>query len=249
NATMTLPDTPRLSDLATVAGGRLRGDDRPFAGVAFDSRRLHDDDVFFALHGEHADGHEHVQRAAALGAAAAVVEHRCDAALAQIEVEDTLQALQQAGAAWRQMFDGPVVGITGSNGKTTVRRMLTAILEQRFAPVLASEGNFNNHLCVPLTLLRLRREHNSAVIEMGANHRGEIELLAGLAQPGIGVITNAGDAHLEGFGSRDGVARAKGELYEQLGANAIAVINADDIYAAQWADTAAHCQRLYFALD
>src|SRR5699024_2781986 len=117
------------------------------------------------------------------------------------------------------------------------------------APVLASAGNFNNHLGVPLTLLRLRREHNSAVIEMGANHAGEIELLAGLARPGIGLITNAGDAHLEGFGSRDGVARAKGELYEQLAAGATAIINADDVYARQWTTTAAHCRRLYFALD
>src|SRR5699024_8575130 len=161
----------------------------------------------------------------------------------------TLQALQDAGAAWRALFDGPLVGITGSNGKTTVRRLLTAVLAQRFAPVLASEGNFNNHLGVPLTLLGLRRGHASAVIEMGANHAGEIELLARLARPGVGVITNAGDAHLEGFGSRDGVARAKGELYEQLGADATAIINADDAYAGQWTSTADHCRRLYFSLD
>lgn len=248
SSALTLPATPRLSDLAAAATGRLHGTDRSFAGVGIDTRRLQRGDVFVALHGAQADGHAHVAQAADGGAAAAVVERRVDAALAQIEVIDTQQALQQAGAAWRQRFDGPVVGITGSNGKTTVRRMLTAILAQRFAPVLASSGNFNNHLGVPLTLLRLRREHNAAVIEMGASHAGEIDMLAGLTQPTVGLITNAGDAHLEGFGSRDGVARAKGELYQQLAVGATAIINADDVYASQWTQTAAHCRRLYFSL-
>lgn len=249
NTLTHMPDTPRLSDLAAAASGQLHGEDCAFHGVGIDTRRLSLGDVFFALHGERADGHAHVDQAAKLGATAAVVEHVSSTAIPQIEVSDTQQALQHAGAVWRALFDGPVVGITGSNGKTTVRRMLTAVLAERFGPVLASKGNFNNHLGVPLTLLCLRRSHASAVIEMGANHAGEIDMLAGLARPTVGVVTNAGDAHLEGFGSRDGVARAKGELYEQLDPGAIAIINADDAYAEQWADTATHCRRLYFSLD
>src|SRR5690625_4347184 len=145
NAQPHLPEMPRLSDLARAAGGRLHGQDRAFDSVGIDTRRLQSGGVFFALHGEQADGHAHVPQAAEHGAAAAVVEQVTDAPVAQIVVADTLQALQDAGAAWRTLFDGPLVGITGSNGKTTVRRLLTAVLAQRFAPVLASEGNFNNH--------------------------------------------------------------------------------------------------------
>lgn len=244
-----IPQRPRLSDLAVVAQGVLHGADQAFAGVGIDARRLAAGEVFFALHGERADGHAHIGQAAEAGAPGAVVEQVADTSIAQIEVSNTQQALQTAGAAWRALFDGPVVGITGSNGKTTVRRMVTAVLAEQLGPVLASTGNFNNHLGVPLTLLGLRHNHASAVIEMGANHIGEIEVLAGWARPTIGVITNAGDAHLEGFGSRDGVARGKGELYEQLRADGVAVINADDAYAGQWRETAAHCRRLCFSLD
>jgi len=243
-----MPATPRLSDLARAANGRLHGADQDFADVGIDTRRLAEKDVFFALQGNH-DGHEHVAQAAALGAAGAVVERLQNAPLAQIQVDNTEQALQQAGAAWRQTFAGPVIGVTGSNGKTTVRRMLAAILAQCRAPVLASSGNFNNHLGVPLTLLGLRAHHASAVIEMGANHAGEITALSHLVQAQVAVVTNAGDAHLEGFGSRAGVARAKGEIYAALAPGASAIINADDAYAEQWTATAAHCRRLYFSLD
>lgn len=243
-----IPATPRLSHLAQAAEGQLHGVDQVFATVGIDTRRLAVGDVFVALHGRH-DGHAHVAQAATGGAAGALVERVVEAPLAQIEVTDTQAALQRAGAAWRQAFAGAVVGITGSNGKTTVRRMLTAILEQSLAPVLASAGNFNNHLGVPLTLLGLRAGHASAVLEMGANHAGEIEQLTRLVRPRVGVITNAGDAHLEGFGSRHGVARGKGELYAQLAPDAVAVINADDTYAGQWQGTAAHCHQLMFSLD
>src|SRR5699024_4389662 len=243
------PETPWLGDLAQAARGRLHGPDRTFDGVTIDTRRLRPGAVFFALQGANSNGHDHVAGAAAAGAAGAVVERRLDAPLSQIEVTDTQVALQQAGAAWRQGYQGPVVGITGSNGKTTVRRMVTAILTHHATPVLASRENFNNHLGVPLTLLELHHDHTAAVVELGANHAGEIENLAQLAQPTIGLITNAGDAHLEGFGSLDGVARAKGELYEQLAPGSTAIINADDDYAEQWARTAHHCRQLSFSLD
>lgn len=251
-ALLDMPTSARLAELARAADGRLHGADHAFASVGIDTRKLAAGAVFFALHGKH-DGHDYVARAAELGAAGAVVERIVAVDLPQIEVADTQFALQQAGAAWRQAFTAPVVGITGSNGKTTVCRMLSAILGQKsptqnLAPVLASAGNFNNHLGVPLTLLGLRKTHNSAVIEMGANHAGEIDSLSRMARPRVGVITNAGDAHLEGFGSRDGVARAKGEIYARLASDGVAVINADDAYAGQWTATAAHCRRLYFSL-
>src|SRR5699024_3849160 len=171
-----LPTTAYLRHLAQAADGRLHGDDQPFEAVAIDTRKLTTGAVFFALHGEH-DGHDYVAHAEQQGAAAAVVDHVVDVDLPQIVVADTQLALQRAARAWRLAFAGPVVGITGSNGKTTVRRMLSAILGHgghALAPVLASTGNFNNHLGVPLTLLGLRARHASAVVEMGANHAGEI---------------------------------------------------------------------------
>ena len=141
-----------------------------------------------------------------------------------------------------------MIGITGSSGKTTTKQIVAAMMAAR-GPVLATEGNLNNHIGVPLTLLKLRAEHATAVIEMGANHAGEIALLAKLAQPQIGIVTQAGDAHLEGFGSREGVAHAKGELFAALGADGLAVINADDAYAPLWKELAGEASMLSFGFS
>lgn len=238
----------RLSDMAEAVDGRLHGADRAFAGVSIDTRTLPANALFFALRGEHTDGHAYVDKAASLGAAGAVVDRVTDSRVPQIEVADTTAALQRAGAAWRQAFPGTVVGITGSNGKTSVKEMLASILREQ-APTLATQGNLNNHLGVPLTLLRLTAGFETAVIEMGASHGGEIAMLCELARPKIGLVTNAGLAHLEGFGSREAVAAAKGELYAHLPDDGIAIINADDAFSEQWSARAAHCQRLYFAYD
>jgi UDP-N-acetylmuramoyl-tripeptide--D-alanyl-D-alanine ligase len=222
-----------LAQFAARCGGELRGADREFAQVLIDSRRVGAGDLFCALPGTRTDGHEFVAQAAAAGAAAALVSRPVDAALAQIVVADVAQGLVQAARAWRGAFHGPLIGVAGSNGKTTTKEMLSAILAQR-GPCLATLGNLNNQLGVPLTLMRLTPQHTSAVIEMGANRAGDVEELACIAAPGIGLITNAGAEHLEGFGSLEGVARAEGEMVAALKSEGTAIINADDPYATLW---------------
>jgi UDP-N-acetylmuramoyl-tripeptide--D-alanyl-D-alanine ligase len=222
-----------LSQFASACHGRLIGADRPFNEVAIDTRTLMPGNLFAALHGERIDGHSFVGAAAAAGAAGALVQRQIDAPLAQIVVANVEQALARAARAARAQFSGPVIGVAGSNGKTTVKEMLAGILSQ-LGPCLATRGNLNNHLGVPMTLLRLDASHRSAVIEMGANRRGDVEQLVQIARPEIGLITNAGAEHLEGFGSLEGAARAEGEMVSGLSASGIAVINGDDAYASLW---------------
>lgn len=233
------------AEIAVLVGGRLVGDDTAVQGVGTDTRSLDTGALFVALRGDHFDGHEFVRRAASLGAAAALVDQESDVALPQIVVDDTMAALQRFAAAWRLRCSAQVFAVTGSNGKTTVKEMLASILRQS-ASVLATRGNLNNHIGVPLTLLELEATHDYAVIELGANHPGEIALLTRLVRPHAGVITNAADAHLEGFGSREGVARAKGELFADLAADGNAVINADDSFASLWAELAGDRRQVTF---
>jgi UDP-N-acetylmuramoyl-tripeptide--D-alanyl-D-alanine ligase len=225
-----------LRDLASFAhssGGVLQGGNAPFAAVTTDTRSLERGSLFVALRGERFDGHEFVAEAASRGAAGAVVGHPVAATIPQVIVPDTLEGLSRFAQAWRRGFRGPVVAVTGSNGKTTVKEMLGAILS-RMGACLVTQGNLNNHIGVPLTLCRLDETHRYAVIEMGANHQHEIAHLAALAAPDVGLVINAGPAHLEGFGSLEGVARGKGEMFQALGVEGVAVINADDRYAAFW---------------
>ncbi|HEX4895274.1 MAG TPA: UDP-N-acetylmuramoyl-tripeptide--D-alanyl-D-alanine ligase [Solimonas sp.] len=220
-----------LSEAATLVQGECRGE-ALFLRVTTDTRQLQPGDLFVALRGERHDGHAYVAQARAAGAVAALVSEWVDVELPQLRVSDTLSGLQALAAGWRARHQLPVVAVTGSNGKTTTKQMLAAVFAVR-GEVLATRGNLNNHIGVPLTLLGLGEQHRTAVIEMGANHAGEIAALTAIARPDVGVITQAGDAHLEGFGSREGVARAKGELFAGL-RNGIAVINADDVYAPLW---------------
>ncbi len=210
----------------------LRGADARYLRVVTDTRAIRPGDLFVALKGERFDAHDFVAEAAGKGAIGALVSRKVDAAVAQLVVPDTLPALQALAASWREDFDLPLIGVTGSNGKTTTKQLLAAVFAAR-GPVLATEGNLNNHIGVPLTLLKIRPEHRTAVVEMGASNPGEIALLASLARPTVAVVTQAGDAHLEGFGTREGVARAKGELFAAL-QQGVAVINADDAYAGLW---------------
>lgn len=235
------------SEIAALVGGRLVGNDTAVQGVGTDTRSLASSALFVALRGERFDGHEFVRRAASLGAVAALVDRQADVPLAQIVVADTLTALQRLAAAWRLRCPARVFAVTGSNGKTTVKEMLSAILRQG-ASALATRGNLNNHIGVPLTLLELESSHDYAVIELGANHPGEIALLTRLVRPNAGVITNAADAHLQGFGSREGVARAKGELFADLAADGNAVINADDHFAPLWAELAGDRRQVTFGM-
>jgi UDP-N-acetylmuramoyl-tripeptide--D-alanyl-D-alanine ligase len=238
----------QLSEAAGLLEARYSGPDVRFAGISTDTRTLAVDNMFFALTGPRFDGHDYLDAAQARGAAAAAVSRPVTTTLPLLQVADTRLALGQLARHWRGRFDIPVVGITGSNGKTTVKEMVTAILGQRGA-VLSTRGNLNNDIGVPLTLAGLAQEHRSAVVEMGANHAGEIAYLARLAQPTVGIVTNAGPAHLEGFGSIEGVARAKGELFAELSGDAVAVINADDHFAELWRGLASGRQVLSFGLQ
>jgi UDP-N-acetylmuramoyl-tripeptide--D-alanyl-D-alanine ligase len=222
-----------LQQFAAAGHGRLIGEDRSFNEVAIDSRKLVAGDLFAALRGQHIDGHDFVEAAAAAGAAGAIVQRRLGLSLPQIVVSDVEMALAEAARAARARFRGPLIGVAGSNGKTTVKEMLAQILS-RLGPCLSTRGNLNNHLGVPMTLLRLNDAHRFAVIEMGANRRGDVEQLVQIARPGIGLITNAGAEHLEGFGSLEGAARAEGEMVAGLSSSGTAVINADDAYASLW---------------
>ena len=227
-----------LSQFAAACHGRLTGADCEFNELVIDSRKISAGDLFAALRGEHTDGHNFVAAAASAGAAGAVVQRRVDAPLAQIVVPNVELAMAHAARAARAQFAGPVIGVAGSNGKTTVKEMLASIMGQ-LGPCLATRGNLNNHLGVPMTLLRLDASHRSAIIEMGANRRGDVEQLVQIARPNIGLITNAGAEHLEGFGSLEGAARAEGEMVAGLPASGVAVINADDAYASLWRSSTA----------
>ena len=235
-----------LSQFCADVGGQLLGADAQWSGVCIDSRKLQPGDLFIALRGEHVDGHDYVAAAAATGAAGALVERPLPAcAMPQVVVANAEQALQQAAVAHRLRFSGPVVAVAGSNGKTTTKEMVRSILARRWQ-VLATRGNLNNHLGVPLTLLSLDATHEAAVIEVGANHPGEVAFLTTLVRPQVGLVTNAGAEHLEGFGSLEGVARAEGELFAGLASSATAIINADDEFAVLWEELRGKAGRLDF---
>ncbi|MCS4504708.1 UDP-N-acetylmuramoyl-tripeptide--D-alanyl-D-alanine ligase [wastewater metagenome] len=224
----------KLSQLVVALGeGRHRGADAIVTGVVIDSRIAGEGTLFVALPGRHVDGHDFIASARAAGAAAALVARVVDDPLPQWVVEDPAATLARLGARVRAQAPATVIGVTGSNGKTTVKEMIAAILSQG-AETLATRGNLNNDLGVPLTLCRLNAGHRYAVIEMGANAPGDIARLAALAAPDVGVVTNAGPAHLSGFGDIAGVARAKGELFAGIARDGVAVINADDDYAPLW---------------
>jgi len=204
---------------------------------SIDSRNIHPGDLFFAVKGEKLDGHDFVEQALSKGAVAAVVlkdqARRYSSGRRFLAVDDTLGALQALATAVRRLWAKPLIGITGSTGKTTTKEAIAHVLSKRFR-VLKSEGNFNNHFGLPLTLLRLEPEHDAAVIEMGMSHSREIAALAKIAHPEIGVVTNVAPVHLEFFKSIDEIARAKYELIESLPPGATAVLNADDEYVSQF---------------
>jgi UDP-N-acetylmuramoyl-tripeptide--D-alanyl-D-alanine ligase len=225
-----------MSQAADVLHGVLSGDDVKFTSISKDTRDIVSGCLYVAIKGDRFDGHEFVEQASAAGAAGALVSEQQPVQLPQIRVSDTKLALGALAAYWRQQFSGKVAGITGSNGKTTVKEMTRSILQQAAGAeqVLSTQGNLNNDIGMPMTILDLRAQHQFAVIEMGANHAGEIDYLTHIAQPHVAVITNAGPAHLEGFGSIEKVASAKGEIYSGLVDGGTAVINADDAYADYW---------------
>ncbi|MDE2197083.1 MAG: UDP-N-acetylmuramoyl-tripeptide--D-alanyl-D-alanine ligase [Gammaproteobacteria bacterium] len=237
-----------LADVARVTGGRLLGSDRVFTRVSSDTRKLAAGELFVAFKGPHFDGHAFLPQAEKLGAAGALVEHSVPCHLPQVIVNNTRRALGVYAAHWRRQFSMPLIGVTGSSGKTTVKEMLASILRRRGA-TLATRGNMNNDIGLPLTLLELDSEQRAAVIEMGTNHPGEIGYLARITAPTVGVVTNAGAAHLEFLGSVEGVAREKGALFAQLGAEDVAIINADDAQAGLWRELARGRRQHTFGLS
>ncbi len=237
-----------LSTAARWLAGRMIGQDIAINGVCSDSRQVDSGSLFIALRGPNHDGHQHVAAAAEAGAVAALVEHPVDCVIPQLIVDDTRLALGQLAHAWRNELGTPLLAVTGSNGKTTVKEMCAAILSQA-GTTLATRGNLNNDIGVPLTLLRLERGHQFGVIEMGANHPGEISYLTATTRPQVAILNNAAAAHLEGFGSLEGVARAKGEIFEGLAQNGVAIINADDSFAPLWRELSAGHQVITFGLE
>lgn len=227
-----------LSQAANVLNAKLKGSDVLFTAVSKDTRTIEKGDLYVAIKGERFDGHDFIVQAGNAGAVGALVSQQQSIELPQLCVSDTRLALGELAASWRQKFTGKLVGITGSNGKTTVKEMCSSILSGAVSEekVLCTQGNLNNDIGMPMTLLSLRDVHLYAVIEMGANHGGEIDYLTGIAKPDVAVITNVGPAHLEGFGSVEQIARAKAEIYGGLTSQGTAVINLDDSYADYWFD-------------
>jgi len=236
-----------LSELAALVDGRHVGDDRAFDGVSTDTRTLSEGQLFVALRGPSFDGHDYLATAAARGAAGALVENgRTQDIAGAVEVDDTRLGLGRLAKGWRQRCPATVVGLTGSNGKTTLKEMIAAVLGDN-GSTMATRGNLNNDIGVPLTLCRLRDERY-AVIEMGANHAGEIDYLTRLVRPDVAILNNAGRAHLEGFGSLEGVARAKAEIMHGLSEQGVFVFNADDRFADLWHQLAAGRRQCTFGV-
>jgi UDP-N-acetylmuramoyl-tripeptide--D-alanyl-D-alanine ligase len=242
-----------LAELAKPLAGQYVGPDKAvsFNQVSIDSRQMQPGDLFIALKGPHFDGHHFLAKAQKKGAAGAIVSQPpapgIAASLPHLLVKDTRLALGQLAKLHRQQFNGPLIAVTGSNGKTSVKEMIASILRQK-GPCLATQGNFNNEIGVPLTLLQLTAEQRFGILELGASQAGDIAYTSALVEPQVAIITLVNPAHLEGFGSLDGIAAAKGEIIDSLKPQGTFILNQDDPYAHQWRDRAAHCSLLSFSL-
>lgn len=239
-----------LSDIAQIVGGTLSNNVFPaitVGQVSINTRTLQPGDLYIAIKGQQFDGNDFIEQAVQAGAVAAIVEKNVHAAIPCIQVADTRIALKELAAAWRQSLSLKIAGVTGSNGKTTVKEMLASILGVN-APVWYTQGNLNNDIGVPLTLLCLKPEHRYAVIEMGANHAGEIAYTSSFVAADVVIINNVGAAHIEGFGSLEGIAKAKGELVETLKAAGVAVLNYDDAFYPYWRELAGQRRVISFGL-
>ncbi|MEN9596338.1 MAG: UDP-N-acetylmuramoyl-tripeptide--D-alanyl-D-alanine ligase [Pseudomonadota bacterium] len=238
----------KLSEIATCVNGQLVGDDSLANGVSIDTRTLQKGNLYIAIAGKTFDGHDFVELAEKAGAIAVLTHKKLETNLLQIVVNDTHLALAELAGAWRKKMNLNIIGVTGSNGKTTTKEMLAAILSVNNS-VLFTQGNLNNDIGVPLTLLKISPEHRYAAIEMGANHAGEIAYTSRVANADVVIITNVGAAHLEGFGDVNGVAHAKGEIIETLNPNGIGILNADDAFFDYWKNVADSRKVITFGLS
>ncbi|MCK9607734.1 MAG: UDP-N-acetylmuramoyl-tripeptide--D-alanyl-D-alanine ligase [Methylomonas sp.] len=223
----------QLAEITQAVQGRLIGNDLPVTGVGIDTRTLKPGDVYVAIKGQHFDGHDFCDKAEQAGASALLVSKTVDSSLPRILVANTRLALAELAGYWRKKLPVKIAGVTGSNGKTSVKEMLAAIFATQ-GNTLYTQGNLNNDIGVPLTLLRLNEAYRYAVIEMGANHPGEIAFTSHYAQADVSVITNVGPAHIEGFGDINGVANTKAEIFENLAPQGVAVLNRDDNFYDFW---------------
>ena len=246
--TMTLKEIQKATNAKLIGADSKMGSDVIVHGINTDSRTIKQGELFVALKGDKYDAHDFITHAQDRGAAAYLLDHEMGEVKPALIVDDTKVSFGQLAKAWRNKYNYPVVAVTGSNGKTTVKEMLSSILSTQ-GNVLATKGNFNNNIGVPITLFKMTSAHNSAVIEMGANHIEEISYLTELVIHDVAIITNAAAAHLEGFGSLDGVAQAKGEIFEGLSDNGIAIINFDDPYYAYWKELAEKNKIISFGAD
>lgn len=238
----------QISELQQPLGASLQGGDALFSSVSTDSRTCGPGDLFVALSGESFDGHSYVAELADCGVVAALVDRVIDTSLPQLKVADTAIALGCLGAYNRSLYESPVIAITGSSGKTTAKNMVHAVLSER-GKTLATQGNFNNEIGVPLTLLRLTADYEFAVVEMGAARLGDIAWLRELGSPNISVLLNAMPSHLETFGSLESIVATKGEIFDDLGDAGIAIINADQPWAAQWRARAGNARVIDFGVQ
>lgn len=223
----------KLSKAAEVLGVAGQSQDAEFQSISIDTRTLSPGDLFIAIRGPHFDGHDFIEKAAEKNAAAAMVMQFSSSPIPLLKVTDTRKALMDLAAYHRAQSRSTVISVTGSCGKTTTKTLLASVFSQH-GQTLSNNRSFNNDIGVPLTLLRLKSAHRYAICEIGGNHPGEIAALTHLVKPDIAIITNAAAAHLEGFGDVDGVACAKGEIFQGLKDKGVAVINADDTYADFW---------------
>ena len=230
--------TVRLAEVAEFLSAKHRGENVPFQFVSTDTRTLQPGDLFVALVGDRFDGHEYIELAIEKGACAVVISKALDVSVPFLQVKDTTLALGRLALYNREKFNKDLVAVTGSSGKTTVKGMMATLLRQQ-NEVLVTRGNFNNHIGAPLTLLRLNHTYDYAMLELGASSEGEIEYTANLAKPTVAIITNAGSAHLEGFGDIETIVRTKGEIIGALPQSGTAVLNYDSPYFSQWKEMAA----------
>lgn len=237
-----------LAVLSQRLNARLVGADKEICHVSSDSRAISAQTLFVALKGERFDGHNFAETALNNGATALLVDHQLPLSTPQLIVTDTQKAMGEIGAYLRELINPKAVALTGSNGKTSVKEMVATILAQHHK-VLYTAGNFNNEIGVPLTLLRLESDDEIGVFELGANHKGEIDYTSSLVKPQVAMVNNVASAHLEGFGSLEGVANAKSEIFNHLASNGTAVINADDKFATVMRDASANYKQLSFGID
>lgn len=241
-----------LAQAAQILGIKDDSAQQTFQGICIDSRKIQPGNLFIAIPGARVDGHDFIEEVKEKGAAGALVLRKTDSSLPQLLVSDITAALGKLSAAWREQFTIPFIAVTGSNGKTTLKNMIAAIMTAACGgnsdEVLATQGTLNNHLGLPITLARLDKKHKYAAIEMGMNHFGEIAYLTKITHPNVAVITNAAAAHLEGLGDVAGVARAKAEIFSGLTSNGTAILNRDDAHYTFWLNEIGKHQYLTFGL-